>query len=232
VVSVVYTDISYNLIDAIYDALTGHVYTEIDEITLTGTTGAATILNNGISKTATFATSLTVTATNFVTTNAAAYLAAGTVLTSSGAKLSFKNVVLGSSFTTSITNASGTLAGTVAVADDIYPVYKSIPKVAADNFIYIGGVIQAEDGTKDEFIYTGTVHVRVVTDRLHRADTKLAMSMLNVVRAHLQPSKGSVLSLSSGTMITLTPESMTELSEQTEHGIKIQLIDIYTFLIQ
>ena len=232
--SVSYTDISKPLKAALYSALNNHIYTEIDEITLTGTSGTATVLNNGITKTATFATSLTLTASNFVTTNAAAYLVAGTILTSSGGVLSFKNTVLGSTFTglTSATNASGTLAGTVAAVDDVYPVYKSIPKTPADNYIYIGGIIQAEDGTKDEFMYDGTFMVKVVTDRVQRADTYLAESMLNIVRSHLQPSRGSVLSLSGNTMVILTPESMTELSEQTELGIKIQLIDLYMFIIQ
>jgi hypothetical protein len=232
--SVAYADISKPLKAALYSALSGHIYTEIDEITLTGTSGTATVLNNGVSKTATFATSLTLTASNFVTTNAAAYLVAGTILISDGVKLIFRNTVLGSAFTgnTTITNASGTLAGTVVVTDEIYPVYKSIPKTPADNYIYVGGIIQAEDGTKDEFIYTGTLQVKVVTDRVQRADSFLAESMLNVVRAHLQPTKGAVLSLSGNTMVTLTPEGMTELSEQTELGMKIQMIDLYTFLIQ
>lgn len=113
-----------------------------------------------------------------------------------------------------------------------YPVYKSVPKPAPDNYVFVGGVIQAEDGTKDEFIYTGTVQVRVVTDRIQRADNKLAAGILGVVRGLLKATKGAVLSVSGRTMITLTPESMTELTEQTELGIKIQLIDLYTFIIQ
>jgi hypothetical protein len=61
---------------------------------------------------------LTATAAAFVTANAAAYLAAGSVLTSSGAVLTFTSSVAGTDFTgaSSGVNATGDLAGTAATA--------------------------------------------------------------------------------------------------------------------
>jgi hypothetical protein len=87
----------------------------VDTITLTGTSGTATILCDGGSHTATFNGTLTTTASDFVTANAAAYLAGGVVLTSSGANLIFTSSVAGVDFTgnTTCTNATGNLAGSV-----------------------------------------------------------------------------------------------------------------------
>lgn len=90
----------------------------VDRITLTGTSGTASVLNNGITRTATWnAGGLAATAADFVTSHAAAYLAAGTVVTSDGATLIFTSSVAGTDFTgnTTITNATGDLAGTVVM---------------------------------------------------------------------------------------------------------------------
>jgi hypothetical protein len=234
-VSVKFEDISYDLVEGIFTILDGFIFRESDEITLTGTGGTATILNNGITKTASFHTSLIITASDFVTANAAAYLVAGTVLTSSGAKLIFKANVPGIGFTgnTTITNATGNLAGTVAAADVTYPIYKSVPKTPADTYIYIGGVIQAEDGTKDSFIYNGTVQVRVTMDDMTRADKTVLQQILNVIRGLLKATKAAVFTIGSHTLIVFSHESMTEVVEQADTGIiKVNLIDIYNFEIQ
>ena len=99
--------------------VTGRTYMSVkrvDTVTLTGTGGTANVLCNAVTKLATFASTLTVTASNFVTAWAADYLAAGVVLTSNGVNLVFTAVVAGTNFTgsTTITNASDDLAGTVA----------------------------------------------------------------------------------------------------------------------
>lgn len=87
-----------------------------DTVTLTGTSGRATIVCNGVSRTAVWNTSLIQTATDFVTMNAADYLAAGVVLTRSSHVLIFTATVAGVDFTgsTSITNGIPNLAGSVA----------------------------------------------------------------------------------------------------------------------
>ena len=87
-----------------------------DTVTLTGTSGRATIVCNGVSRTAVWNTSLIQTATDFVTANAADYLAAGVVLTRSSQVLIFTAAVPGTDFTgaTTIANISPNLAGSVA----------------------------------------------------------------------------------------------------------------------
>ncbi len=85
-------------------------------ITLTGTSGTANVAAvGGVTKLATFTTDLTTSAKNFVASHAAAYLAAGVVVTNSGAKLVFEPTLLNVAITApTIANASGTLSGTVA----------------------------------------------------------------------------------------------------------------------
>ena len=85
--------------------------------TLTGTGGTANITVNGIAYLATFDTSLTQTAANFVTDHAAAIAArdGGIVVTSSGADVIFESGVAGEAINISnAVNASGNLACTTA----------------------------------------------------------------------------------------------------------------------
>lgn len=62
---------------------------QVDTLTLSGTVGTANVTAAGVTKLATYNTSLTQTATDFVTAHATAYLAVGITLTSSGADLIF-----------------------------------------------------------------------------------------------------------------------------------------------
>lgn len=84
-------------------------------IGLIGNSGTANITVAGVTKTATYVTSTTQTATNFVTANSAAYAAVGLTLTSSAANLIFtaKNPSVGFGNGV-ITNVSGTLDGSEA----------------------------------------------------------------------------------------------------------------------
>ena len=99
-------------------------------ITLTGTSGTAKILIKGVNYLATFTTSLTVSATNFVSTHAAALLARGIVVTSSAAALRFTETDQ-----VYITNASGNLSGAIAYnAQNLEPIiYESEGKI---NVVY------------------------------------------------------------------------------------------------
>jgi hypothetical protein len=87
-------------------------------ITLTGTGGTANVtLVGGLTKLATWATSLTVTAQNFVTSHAVAYLAVGVQVTAYQGKLYFESVSVGVAIVApEITNVTTNLAGTVANA--------------------------------------------------------------------------------------------------------------------
>lgn len=85
-------------------------------VTLTGTSGTANVTVGGVDYLSTFATSLTQTATNFVTTHAAAIKAAtGITVTSAAAVLTFTGINLGFP-TIAAANVTTDLAGTVAAA--------------------------------------------------------------------------------------------------------------------
>lgn len=89
---------------------------KVDTLTLSGESGSASITEaGGLTKTVTFASDLTTSATNFVTDNAAAYLEEGIILTSDGADLIFTASVPGVPFTSPvITNAETDLSGSIA----------------------------------------------------------------------------------------------------------------------
>jgi hypothetical protein len=94
-------------------------------ITLTGTSGSANITIDGEEYLATYASSLTTTATNFVTNRAAAILAAtGIVVTSAGAVLTFSGdinilaaMTIANVITDPVTNLTGTLGTNTAQED-------------------------------------------------------------------------------------------------------------------
>jgi len=99
-------------------------FLQTETITLTGTSGTASItVAGGLTKTLTFNTDLTTTASDFVTANAAAYLAQGIVLTSGVDSLIFTANVSGTPFSPPvITNVSGDLDGTVTSSTTENPV--------------------------------------------------------------------------------------------------------------
>lgn len=233
--STTHVDISYDLIDGIYDTLINFIYKERDQVTLTGTSGTADITCHAITRRATFHTSLTVTASDFVTAHAAAYLAAGVVVTSSAGVIIFTGALTSTRFTgsTSIAPVTTNLTGTVAANDITYPVYKSIPKPSAEVYVHIHNVIHTEDGTKDDFVYAGTVQIEVVDESKHRGDRTLSRSILGVVRGLLKTSKASVFTVGSRTLVIFSHASFNEFVEAADQGIaRSRLIDIYNFLIE
>ena len=96
--------------------LTRGTTAQVETITLSGSSGTANVTGTGgLTKLATFTTDLATTATNFVTSHAAAYLAVGVVVTANAGTLVFTANVPGVAFTAPvITNATTDLAGTVS----------------------------------------------------------------------------------------------------------------------
>jgi hypothetical protein len=93
------------------------LFRQISTVTLTGTSGTATVTGAGLTKTATFSESLTKTAADFVTANASAFDAVDVTLTSSGADLIFTAKTMDDFTAPTIVNATGDLAGSVATTD-------------------------------------------------------------------------------------------------------------------
>ena len=119
----------------------------------------------------------------------------------------------------------------VTVGSVTYPVYKSVPKTPATTYVLIANIEQSEEGTKDYFIYTGTIQIHVVDSSKERGDLKLAQSIMNVVRQHLKPTRATTFTIGSHTLVVFNPESSTTLTGE-EIGIsKVRIVDLYTFLI-
>lgn len=91
--------------------------TRVHTITLSGNSGTASVSMGGVTKTATYSSSLSTTASNFVSANAAAYLAVGITLTAGSDTLIFTtNATTRFMAPPTIYNATLTLAGTVTTA--------------------------------------------------------------------------------------------------------------------
>ena len=115
--------------------------TQVATITLTGTSGAANVLMGGFQNyLATFNTSLTQTAADFVTAYASEFaFRFGITLTSSGVDLIFTGSAAGNVFNvTSITNAGGNLAGTLVQTTPVQGVVADLELDSQNAFIVQG----------------------------------------------------------------------------------------------
>jgi len=126
------------------------------------------------------------------------------------------------------------LDGNVTYSGTTYPVYKSKPKTPATIHVHIHNMVHDEDGTKDDFVYRGTIQVEVVDESKQRADMKLAQKIRGVVRGLLKTTKASVFSIGDSlTLIAFTPGPNIESIELADNGItRMRLIDIYEFIIE
>ncbi len=125
------------------------------------------------------------------------------------------------------------LNGHVTYSDVTYPVYKSIPKPPAATYVWIGGVIQTNDNTKDDFGYRGTVEVQVISEPVERPDKKLLNNISGVVCGLLKPTPASVFSIGSNTLTVFNKENTFSVTEQGASGVnKIKKVSIYNFLIE
>jgi len=125
------------------------------------------------------------------------------------------------------------LNGNVNYSGITYPVYKSIPKNPPSIYVYIGDILHGEDGTKDDFVYYGTVRIEVVNESLQRADKKKAQGILNVVRGLLKPTRAATFTCGDRTLIIFCPGTFNPIVELSDTGIsRIRLIDIYDFIIE
>lgn len=125
------------------------------------------------------------------------------------------------------------LDGNVIYSGTTYPVYKSIPKTPESVYVHIADVIQSEDGTKDSFVYYGTVRIEVVDESKYRGDRKLAQKILGVVRGLLKTTKGGTFTCGSLNLIIFSHEVLNEFIELSDDGqSRVRLIDNYNFVIE
>jgi hypothetical protein len=119
----------------LYD--TSYTFTVSNSVTLTGTSGTANINVGGVDYLSTFNTSLTQTATDFVTDHAAALDALDITVTADGETLTF----ISSSSTITIINLTGDLNGTVVLGPSANGWYPGLHKGA----IWFKGFVQPDE---------------------------------------------------------------------------------------
>jgi hypothetical protein len=126
-----------------------------------------------------------------------------------------------------------TLIGATVTYDGVsYPVYKkNIPKTPAATYVKIGEIMSNEDGTKDGFTYYGMVYIQVVDESGLRPGKTLAYGILGVLRGLLKPSITTVPTVTGMTVSMFSPAGYNEIEQQDENGTRIQLTDIYDFII-
>ena len=118
-----------------------------------------------------------------------------------------------------------TLSGTT------YPVYKTVPlDNPAEIYVRIGEVIETEEGTKDDFVYRGSVPLIVCDDsQTNQGDKKKAQSILNYVRGLLKPTKASVPT----GFIVFNHEGKNEYIELNDMDKPlVRIVDTYFFIIE
>jgi len=121
-----------------------------------------------------------------------------------------------------------------ALKDQItYPVYKVIPKQPESAYVYIGNVTYNTEGTKDDWLYSGMVTIRVVDESHAAGDLKEALEVVKEIRQILKPNKTAVLSLSTSNNIIFSPASTSATITLSEEGLaRNEIFDIYRFVIE
>jgi hypothetical protein len=152
-------------LQAAYDGITINL-AKTRAVTLTGTSGTANITVAGTAYLATFATSLTVTANNFVTAHAAALLLnKGIVVTAASGVLTFANVYGAFPTITAAVNATGDLAGTLGTLTAV---------TAGCQHKYITSVISNLVGDECDAIYKNTYITSAPTAYFNTDWTKIS----------------------------------------------------------
>lgn len=113
-------------------------FKQTDNVLLSGTSGTASIVCAGLTKTVTFATDLETTASNFVTANLIAFANINIELTSSGDTITFKATQSGVPYDSPvITNTSGDLTGAITSGTATDPVQVYGPSYSnSQNYSY------------------------------------------------------------------------------------------------
>lgn len=130
-----------------------------DVVTLTGTSGTANVTINGVAYLATWDTSLTVTAANFVTLHKAALGIAGIKISSAVAVITLTHKrahIVTNRVIATVANVSGDLAGTVAGTFTPDFNVARVYQISISAAVTIAKAINLQDGQEVRFEITAT----------------------------------------------------------------------------
>jgi len=106
------------------------------------------------------------------------------------------------------------------------PCYSTLPKRITSNYIYIGGIDQAQDLAKDKYVGDVSFDLWVVTPKEEQTASKSDMyEIAEDVLEVLKVGADSVLTLGDGaTMVGLYVQSVREDESMTEQGITFRKV--------
>lgn len=197
---------------------------QVDTLTLSaGTTGTANMTEvGGLTKLITFSSSLTQTATNFVSAHAAAYALVGITVTSSGADIIFTAAVAGVSFDAPVVaDATDDLAGTNVATNPYFTEVITFGHIAGQADVTITNVTSNLAGTTAP-LYTPDF----AKGRIFRITSPAAIT----IAAPKNPIDGAmiVLEITAGGAYSTTWAAAYQFAGGTEPTQTSSGLDIYT----
>ena len=127
------------------------------------------------------------------------------------------------------------LEDNVTISSVTYPVYDTFYKGATNrSYVYIGNYLDDEDGSKDSFVYHGTLAIESVDESgVQNVARTTAQSICNKVRSLLKTTKGGTFTVTGFTLTVFSHAGSTQIREKTDDGReRIRIIDIYEFIIE
>ena len=127
-----------------------------------------------------------------------------------------------------------TLNGNVTVSGITYDVYKTVYSGQTNRaYVHIGDVIDNENGTKEEFIYEGSIAIESVDEQqTGNVSRSTVQAINNKVRSLLKPTRTTVPTISGRSVTVFRLGGGTIREEQTkDKRTRYVITDIYEFII-
>lgn len=127
------------------------------------------------------------------------------------------------------------LNGNVKISGVTYDVYKTVYKGQTNRaYVYVGNIVDTEDGTKDDFVYSGSIAIESVDERqTDNVSRSTVQAINNKVRSLLKTSKGGVFTVTGRTLVVFRHGGSTTNEEKSKDGrTRYRIIDIYEFIIE
>jgi hypothetical protein len=133
-----------------------------------------------------------------------------------------------------LSTAIKTALGTVTISGITYPVYETRePGPPNRSYVLISTYVDTEQGTKDNYGYTGTIAVEAVDEsQTNNASMAKVRAISDKTRSLLCSTKGTTFSITGYTLTVFRLTGNTETREVMKDNRTItRVIDLYEFLI-
>ena len=127
------------------------------------------------------------------------------------------------------------LNGNVTISGITYPVFTTVYQGKTNrSYVWIGNVIDTDDGTKEEFVYTGSIAIESVDESQVNNPTRATVQAINnKVRSLLKPTRTETPTVTGRTVVVFRHGGSTMFEEQASDGrTRYRIIDIYEFILE